>query len=336
VSVVIPCHNYAQFLEEAIRSALDQQHVDVDVTIVDDASTDSSLEIAHRWEREDTRVSVVAHGTNQGHIRTFNDALDSATAPYVVKLDPDDLLPPGSLRRSVDVLEAHRDVVFVYGPVQPFTGPAPTESHAVGRRRLKVWRGSRWIAIRVRRLRNVIYQPEVMIRVAALKVVGGHRPEVPAASDLNLWLRLASVGSVARIGGIVQGFYRNHAQSMQHTVHAGKLVDFRARRDAFDVFFKEAGSRLPGARQLKQENQRALARDAVRLAFEEIEDGAPAREYLDEARALDPTVTRTILWRNNERRLSDPAHSGPLVRVERLKRSLDGKITFRVWRRFGL
>ncbi len=336
ISVVIPCHNYAQYLDDAIGSALSQDGVHVDVTVVDDASTDDSLNIARRWERNDMRVRVRAHGRNQGHIATFNEALESATAPYVVKLDPDDLLPPGSLRRSAEVLDEYPDVVFVYGPVFSFSGPVPTIYRAVGRRALRIWSGRRWLRLRLKRLRNVIYQPEVMIRVSALAVSGGHRAEIPAASDFNLWLRLATLGSVARIGGIVQGLYREHPLSMQHTVHAGKLVDFRARRAAFEGFFAEVAPRSGNLERLRKVNRRALARDAVRLAFEENEDGNPAAEYLAEAAELDSRVARTITWRSNRRRVDAPTYNGVPVRVERFVRDMQGRVRFRMWRRFGI
>ncbi|WP_165310832.1 glycosyltransferase family 2 protein [Microbacterium protaetiae] len=336
VSVVIPCHNYAQYLEEAVVSALAQEGVEVDVTIVDDASTDDSVKIARRLVDADPRVRLIAREVNLGHIHTFNEALESATAPYVVKLDPDDLLPPGSLSRSVSVLETHPDVVFVYGPVTSFSGQPPTSVRAVGARRLKIWPGRKWLTLRMKRCRNVIYQPEVMIRTSALQTVGGHRAEVPAASDLNLWLRLASQGSVARIGGVVQGFYRQHSLSMQHTVHTGKLVDFRARRDAFDLFFAEAPNTVKGLSDMRVLSRRSLAKDAVRLAFEEHEAGNPAQEYLDDAARLDSRIVRTRAWKINRRRVADPGYNGIPVRLERVRRDLAARIRFRMWRRFGI
>lgn len=334
VSVVVPCHDYARFLDEAIASALSQEGVDVDVTVVDDASTDGSLELAQAWARRDPRVRVRSHTVNQGHIATFNEALASATAPYVVKLDPDDVLPPGTLRRSVDVLERHPEVVFVYGPVLPFRGATPTEL-PTDVSSVRVWSGDRWLWWRALLLRNVIYQPEVMVRRSALDRAGGHRPDVPAASDLNLWLRLATLGAVARINGPVQGLYRKHPGSMQTTVHAGKLVDFRARRDAFLFFVDEVGDRLPDPGAFRRGVSRRLARDAVRLAFEELADGADVSEYLSEARTLWPGVARTAAWWSITRQagVGRPTWWGAYGRC---RRDLEGRLRWRAWRRFGL
>ncbi|MCA1983051.1 glycosyltransferase family 2 protein [Nocardioides nematodiphilus] len=337
VSVVIPSHNYARYLDEAITSALDQTGVDVDVTIVDDASTDDSLRIARGWEEAEDRVRVIAHGRNHGHIATFNEALGSATAPYLVKLDPDDVLAPGALRRAADVLEAHPGVAFVYGPVLPFEGPTPTlpEYAPPSLRPVMIWPGHRWIWQRARRLRNVILQPEVMIRTEALHQVGGHRAEVPAASDLNLWLRLASVGDVARLHGPVQGLYRRHAASMSTTIHAGKLADLRARRLAFELFLEEAGHRLGFRGDFEQVLQRALGRDALRLAFEELDDGHDVRPYLREAQDVWPDVVRTLKWWSLTHQLNA---GGPMWwgLPGRAHRDLDGRLRWRLWRRYGI
>jgi hypothetical protein len=98
ISVVIPCYNYAQFMDEAIRSALDQAGLEVDVTIVDDGSIDGSLRISREWVERDSRVRLNVHRRNMGHIATFNRALEAIRSPYVLKLDPSDLLTAGCCR----------------------------------------------------------------------------------------------------------------------------------------------------------------------------------------------------------------------------------------------
>src|SRR4029079_17735868 len=97
VSVVIPCYRYGHFLPECVRSVLDQDGVDVDVTVIDDASPDDSAEAGRRLAAEDARVRTIVHATNQGHILTYNEGLAAAGGEYVVLLSADDLLAPGAL-----------------------------------------------------------------------------------------------------------------------------------------------------------------------------------------------------------------------------------------------
>ena len=76
VSVVIPSYNYGHFLRDAVSSALTgQDGVDVRVLVIDDASTDDSVEVAKQLAGDDSRVEVTVHPTNRRNIATYNEGL---------------------------------------------------------------------------------------------------------------------------------------------------------------------------------------------------------------------------------------------------------------------
>lgn len=336
VSVVVPSYGYARFLPGCIANVLAQEGVDVDVTIVDDASKDDSVAVARGLAERDPRVTVVARAENRGHIATFNEALAAATAPYVVKMDPDDLLPAGSLQRSAALLDARPQVSFVYGFPMTFADEPP--AHVPTRvRGWRTWSGDRWVEKVAQGGRNVISQPEVMIRRSALEAAGGHDPRVPASSDLHLWLRLAQVGDVGRVDGPVQGFYRLHAQSMQHTIHAGYLPDLRARALAFELFVAEnAGPGLDGPRVLR-EARRALARHALEIVSRvrdgDLAAGEPLPELMAVAAELDPRVVGGRRWEQLQSQTA-PGRLG--VARRRVATDLEYRVRWRRWRRTGL
>ncbi|MGZ4709722.1 MAG: glycosyltransferase family 2 protein, partial [Acidimicrobiales bacterium] len=85
VSVLITSYNYARFLPTAVDSVLNQSGVDVDVLVIDDASTDETPEVSEHLTR-DTRVRVLRHEQNRGHIPSVNEGLDALEGDYVVKL----------------------------------------------------------------------------------------------------------------------------------------------------------------------------------------------------------------------------------------------------------
>jgi glycosyltransferase involved in cell wall biosynthesis len=336
VSVVVPSYDYARFLPGCIENILGQEGVDIDVTIVDDASNDDSVQVAQRLADAHPEVRVIARRENRGHIATFNEALGSATAPFVVKMDPDDLLPPGSLARSAALLTARPEVAFVYGFPMTFSDEPPT-SVPSRVRGWRVWSGSRWVEKVAEGGRNVISQPEVMIRRSALEAAGGHDPRVPASSDLHLWLRLAQVGAVGRVDGPVQGFYRLHAGSMQHTIHAGYLPDLRERALAFELFAAEsAASGAEGARVLASA-RRALARHALeivsRIRDGDLDAGEPLPELLAAAAELDPGIVGGRRWRALSEDGRPPALA---VAGRRLSTDLAYRVRWRRWRRTGL
>jgi glycosyltransferase involved in cell wall biosynthesis len=262
VDVVIPCYNYGHFLESCVQSVLAQEGVDVNALVVDDGSTDRSAAVASALSERDSRVRLISLPKNVGMIPAVNRGIGEVTGEYFVKLDADDLLPAGSLKRSVALLERYPNVGFVYGRPRHFTGTVPPRPRW-GRPRWTIWSGSEWFALRCRLGVNCISQPEVMIRGAALREVGGYNVALPHTSDVEMWLRLSTMADVGRINGVDQGYYRVHPNSMQRTVNAGVMTDLIGRREAFISTFAAAGDRLPGAAELEATVRRTLAAEAL-------------------------------------------------------------------------
>ena len=73
--VVVPCYNYGRFLEACVESILRQSITDIRVLIIDDASSDDSLLVAKQLAQRDSRVTVVSHSQNKGHIETYNEGI---------------------------------------------------------------------------------------------------------------------------------------------------------------------------------------------------------------------------------------------------------------------
>lgn len=318
VSVVITCYNYARFLPDAVASALAQEGVDVDVVIVDDASTDDSVEVAQRLCERDGRVALVRHLENRGHVESANEALARATGTYVVKLDADDLLTPGSLARSVALMEARPEVVFCYGHPERFTGSAVPAVPPGGARSWTVWDGDAWVRRVLRRGHNVIMQPEVLLRREAVERTGGYRTELRWAEDYNWWLRLASTGSVGRVNGVTQGLYRVHDDSFQRSATDVAYADLTARVDAVRLFLGERDgdadalgrlaysalareARMQAADRVRRDEPRA---DACRELADRLDELAGGRRWrLVSAReSLAGAVYRNLLWRARHHR----------------------------------
>ena len=100
IDVVIPCYNYGRFLYQCVNSVLGQAGVDVRVLVIDDASPDNTAEVAAALARADSRVTVIRHSTNKGHINTYNEGIEWASADYMLLLSADDYLLPGALCRA--------------------------------------------------------------------------------------------------------------------------------------------------------------------------------------------------------------------------------------------
>lgn len=106
VSVVIPMYNRAKTIGETIQSVLAQTYPHFEIVIVDDGSTDESVDIVHRYMQKENRIRLVRQ-ENQGLGRVANRCIDEAHGTYIARLDADDLCMPNRLERQVEYLDAH-------------------------------------------------------------------------------------------------------------------------------------------------------------------------------------------------------------------------------------
>lgn len=304
VTVVVTCFNYGRYLAASVGSALDQQGVVSDVVLVDDASPDGSGAVAEALFGADDRVQVVRRPANGGPVAAFNDGLALATGTYLVRLDADDLLTPGSLRRAVELLEACPEVGLSYGHPVHFVGEPPA-SHRDAVTGWTVWPGRDWLALRCRRGVNCITSAEVVVRTAVARQVGGMNPELPHTHDLEWWMRFAAVADVGRVGGADQAFHREHDSSRSATEFADVERDLRERVRAFASLFGGAARDLPDAAGLEAQARRTLAGEALDRACRAIERGEPdttAQLFEALAREIDPACEALPQWRAYRRR----------------------------------
>lgn len=296
VSVIVPCYNYGRFLRQSVGSALAQTGVSVDVIIVDDRSTDDSLAVARSLAQSDSRVTVIAHEKNQGPVATFNDGLAKATGQYLVRLDADDLLTPGSLLRSVALLEAFPSVGLVYGHPLHFSGDslpaARTET-----RSWTLWPGREWLLRRCQRGVNCITSPEVVMRSSVVTLVGGQK-DIAHAHDMEMWMRIALVSDVGHVDGADQAWHREHESSLSAR-GSNVLVDLFERRQAFDTLVESLTN--IEARRLGWLARRALAHEALDRACRAYDRGVvsqrPVNEYVSFAKDTFPGIEGTAAWR---------------------------------------
>lgn len=107
VSVIIPNYNHAPHLPRALRAVLRQSLPPVEIIVVNDGSTDNSLEVLADFARQHPLIRVLDNGQNLGVVRSLNRGLDLASSEYVFFTAADDEIRPGLLERSLRLLEAH-------------------------------------------------------------------------------------------------------------------------------------------------------------------------------------------------------------------------------------
>lgn len=255
VDIVVPCYNYGRFLGACVGSVLDQSVADLRVLIIDDASSDDSLAVARRLARDDRRVSVISHTRNKGHIQTYNEGIEWASADYFLLLSADDLLVDGALQRATEIMDANPDIGLTYGECKLWFDHLPLP--VIPSKGSYTWARHDLIAEMCASSKNLVPTPTAIARTRCQKAIGGYRESLPHAGDMEMWLRFAANCSVAEIDA-VQAIYRRHSTAMSNAYFAERMSDLRQRQLAFNSFFDEYATRLSNSRSL-----RALARQTL-------------------------------------------------------------------------
>ena len=202
VSVVIPCHNQARFLGEAIESALAQSYPHLEVVVVDDGSTDNTQEVAARYPG----VRCVRQ-ENRGLAGARNAGIRRTNGSHLVFLDADDRLLPGALGAGLRALEGHPECAFAAGRCRfvAFDGsPLPTPAQPSVRE-------DHYLALLS--YNHIWITATVVFRRAALEAVGVFDGSVGPSADYDLYLRIARDHPVRCHDGVVAE-YRRHGTNM--------------------------------------------------------------------------------------------------------------------------
>jgi glycosyltransferase involved in cell wall biosynthesis len=205
VTVVIPTYNRAAFLAEALDSILQQQPAPARVVVVNDGSTDHTLEVLAPFA---ARVEIVTL-PNGGKARALNHVLPTISTGFCWFFDDDDAAYPGALALLLQAAHAHPDAPFVFGGWDLATtdGPLATApkvpvryAHGGLSAREQTWRLFR---------ECTVMMTGALLRTAAVRRAGGLNNALIRGQDYDLMVRLAAQGDFAFCGQPVYA-WRQH------------------------------------------------------------------------------------------------------------------------------
>ena len=280
VSVVIPTKNRADFLPDAVQTALAQENVDVEVIVVDDGSDDETPALLAA-AAADPRVRAVRFDPSRGQCAARNAGIEAARGAWIAFLDDDDLWAPDKLRLQLEaarhagatwaycgvlLVSPEGDVVRASGPPDPAT-------------------------VLPELLRANVVQAgasTVVVDAERLRALGGF--EDGLSTPWDLWIRLAADGPAAAVYEPLVA-YRRHSSSFVTASRATAIAEARRVAERHRLLSREHGVEFDLAhydRWLDSELVRALRTQAVlRL------DGG---QRLDAARLQLRVVARTRSW----------------------------------------
>lgn len=223
VSIILPCYNVEETLQESLNSIKRQTLADYELIAINDGSTDTTLSILENWARREKRLQIISQ-PHSGVITAANIGIKESRSEYMARMDADDISHPERLALQVAYLDENPNVGVVSSLVEVFAKDGVREGY-----RLYVeWLNSLVTNEDIRRemfVESPLANPSVMVRTAWLKKVGGYEdhgwPE-----DYDMWLRLYLAGVVfAKIPKVLLK-WRDHPGRITRTDRRYSVMNF--------------------------------------------------------------------------------------------------------------
>jgi glycosyltransferase involved in cell wall biosynthesis len=113
VSIILPTYNVGEYIDRCLESCVQQTLFNIEIIVVDDCGSDSSIKRAKRWAAQDSRIKIVVNDTNRGTYHARRVGVEAATARYIIFLDPDDTLALNASEVIYNAaVETCADIVF--------------------------------------------------------------------------------------------------------------------------------------------------------------------------------------------------------------------------------
>ncbi len=224
VSVCLPTYNGAAYIEAALRSILHQTYQDFELLVVDDGSTDATLDIVRSFS--DPRIRLHRNPERLGIPANWNRCLELAGGAFVCLFHQDDAMLPENLERKVQLLSADETVGFVHSGVETLveeSAPSAFADWIEDAPEDTVWDGPEYFRTLLLN-GNRVCAPTVLARRRALLEQGGFDRDLGFACDYAMWLRLCltyRVGFLAR--PLVR--YRWHGGNASHAYQFERGVE---------------------------------------------------------------------------------------------------------------
>lgn len=207
VSVVIPLYNYERYIVETLDSALAQTARDLAIIVIDDRSTDNSLDAAAGWMRrnQDSGLGMLllSHRENAGLSIARNTAIAAAQSPFCFMLDADNVLYPRCIEKHLAALESRPDAVAAYSLIEVFGG----ERDLMGA----------GVFVEEGLLNGNFIDAMALYRRSALLELSGFEKIKYGWEDYDFWLRILERQQFALHIPEITARYRHHNSSMIRT-----------------------------------------------------------------------------------------------------------------------
>ncbi len=221
VSVCIPVYNGEATIKETLDSVISQTYKELEIIIVDNCSTDRTLNIVSG--ANDSRIRVYKNDTNLGMVGNWNKCLEYVRGSYIQFVCADDILYPECIRRKVEMMEHCERLSMVFGASEIIdsAGKVIIKRHIF--KKSCIADGGK-LAKRSYYLKNLYGEPSnVLFKAKLLAEAGNFALNTCYTTDWDMWLRLSCLGDVGYVNEILVK-YRVSASNETSRIDYGRFL----------------------------------------------------------------------------------------------------------------
>lgn len=219
VSVIMPVYNAEEFLVETINSVLSQTFIDFEFLIVDDGSTDKSMQILKSYN--DPRIKVFKNNQNLGYVKTLNNLIELSNGEYIARQDNDDISLPERLEKQVSFLNKNYDIgicgsnALVFGELNKKT-LVPIEDKKIRAYMI---------------INNPMLHPTVMYRKSLFENlnISKYDESLCPAEDYGMWFEISKKTKLANLPDILLKYrwHKNSTSQIKKNIQIEKANNMR-------------------------------------------------------------------------------------------------------------
>lgn len=136
ISVLLPVYNAEEFVKEAVDSILCQTFTNFELLVLNDGSTDNSMELVTHFK--DKRIRIINNDGNKGLIYTLNKGIQEAKGEYIARMDADDIALPNRFERQIKYLQKHKEISILGSNVETFGNEAKITNYPINDEEIKL------------------------------------------------------------------------------------------------------------------------------------------------------------------------------------------------------
>ena len=211
ISIVMPVYNAVPFLKDAVDSLLNQSFRDFELIVVDDASTDASLEILLSYD--DPSIVILKNATNLGNYPSRNKGMAVAKGRYICVMDADDIAMPNRLEVQFNFLESHSEILA-----------CGSSFRLIGDERVHITVRDYESIQKALLINNCFLHPSICFRADIIEKLGMYNENYVYASDYDYLCRIALEGPIVNLSDILMSYRWHQAQITQ--AHRKEQIGF--------------------------------------------------------------------------------------------------------------